>query len=223
MNNQQNRKETLHNLVFGQTIPEEIANSITHGIGALLSIAAIVLLVVTSSGSGSPIKIFSFSVFGTTLFFLFISSTLLHSLRHHKAKAIFLKFDHIAIFYLIAGTYTPLMLVSIGGKLGWIMFIVVWSIALAGTLVKIFMLSASADKISVAIYLAMGWMAVLFIKVIVEKLPLPGMILLFTGGILYTVGTAFFITKKVPFSHGIWHLFVLAAAICHFFCVYLYV
>ena len=223
MDIQQNRKETLHNLVFGQTIPEEIANSITHGIGALLSIGAIVLLIMSSSLSGSSISIFSFSLFGTTLFFLFISSTLLHSLTHYRAKALFLKFDHIAIFYLIAGTYTPLMLVAIGGTFGWIMFIIIWSIALAGTLVKIFMISASADKISVAIYLAMGWMAVLFIKIIIEKLPLPGMVLLFTGGILYTVGTVFFITKKLAFSHAIWHLFVLAAAVCHFFCIYLFV
>lgn len=223
MENQKSRLETLHDLVFGQTIPEEVANSITHGIGALLSVAAIVLLVVSSSFSGSPLKVVSFSIFGASLLFLFLSSTLLHALRPFKAKALFLKFDHIAIFYLIAGTYTPLMVVTIGGTFGWVLFTIVWFIAAVGTIVKVLMPIASADKISVAIYLVMGWMVILFIKLIFEKLPLPGLILLFTGGILYTVGTIFFISKKLPFSHAIWHLFVLAAAICHFFCIYLYV
>jgi hemolysin III len=223
MEARKSRKEILHNLVFGQTIPEEIANSITHGIGALLSIAAIVMLVISSSFSGSPVKILSFSLYGASLFFLFLSSTLLHSLRPFKAKALFLTFDHIAIFYLIAGTYSPLMLVTIGGSFGWLIFTIIWTIALVGTLVKVFMLSASADKISVVIYLVMGWMVVLFIRIILNKLPLQGLVLLFSGGIIYTVGTLFFLARKVPFSHAIWHLFVLAAAICHFFCIYLYV
>jgi hemolysin III len=218
-----NLKDKLHKLVFNQTIPEEIANSITHGIGAVLSIAAIILLVVYSSFSGSPLKIVSFTIFGTTLFFLFISSTLFHALRPFKAKALFLKFDHIAIFFLIAGTYTPLILITIGGSLGWVIFGIIWGIAVAGTIIKIYLPAASADKISVGIYIAMGWIVVIFIKVIIQKLPLGGIIFLFSGGILYTGGTLFFLSQQIPFSHAIWHLFVLAAAICHFFCVFLYV
>lgn len=146
-----------------------------------------------------------------------------HALRPYKAKALFLRFDHIAIYFLIAGTYTPLALITIGGQLGWIIFGIIWGIAIAGTLTKIFLMGTSADKLSVGLYIAMGWIVIFFIKAIVKSLPLGGIVLLFSGGVLYTVGTIFFLFDKIRFSHAIWHLFVIAAAVCHFFCILLYV
>ena len=218
-----NIKDKFYKLVFKQTIAQEIANSITHGIGVLLSITAIVLLVVSSISSGSSLKIISFSIYGAALFLVFISSTLYHSLRPFKAKALFLKFDHIAIYFLIAGTYTPLLLLTIGGALGWVWFGIIWGIAIIGTLLNIFFPISLANKISLTIYILMGWLVILFVNGILHKLPLGGFVLLIAGGILYTSGTLFFLSRKLIYSHAIWHLFVIAAAICHFFCIFFYV
>ncbi|MBN1500651.1 MAG: hemolysin III family protein [Spirochaetes bacterium] len=215
-------QEKYRDEVYSQTIPQEIFNSITHGIGAALSIAALTLLIVFSAFSGSALKIVSFTIYGTTLFILFLSSTLLHSLRPFKAKSFFLKMDHISIYLLIAGTYTPLVLNTIGGAVGWTFFGIVWGIAVIGTVVKVFF-TARADAISVILYIAMGWIVIFFMKYVFLNLPQGGIIFLFTGGLLYTGGTAFYLWRKLPFSHAIWHLFVLAAAICHFFCILLYV
>jgi hemolysin III len=130
--------------------------------------------------------------------------------------------DHISIYFLIAGTYTPIVLNIIGGAIGWTIFGIVWAITVLGTIVKVFYTSR-ADNISLLLYIAMGWIVIFFMKYIFLNLPVKGIILLFSGGILYTGGTIFYLWKKLPFSHGIWHLFVLAAAICHFFCIILYV
>lgn len=213
----------VRKLAFDQTIPQEIANSITHGIGALLSIAAIVLLVIFSANRGSALRVVSFIIFGTTMFLTFISSTLYHALRPPKAKILFLRFDHIAIYWLIAGTYTPLVLVTIGGWLGWTIFGVIWGIAIMGTLSKIFLLGTRMDKISMALYITMGWLIIFFIKILFIKLPFGGLVFLFSGGISYTLGTFFFMFNRIPFSHAIWHLFVIGGAICHFFCMLFYV
>lgn len=218
-----NLKDKLYKLVFSQTIPQEIANSITHGIGALLSIAAIVILVLYSSFSGSTLKVISFTIFGSTLFLMFISSTLYHALRPYKAKALFLKFDHITIYFLIAGTYTPILLITIGDILGWIIFILVWIFAITGAFIKILLPEASGKRISVGIYISMGWIVLFFMKVLLQKLPLGGIILLLSGGVVYTAGTLFFLCRKLYYSHAIWHLFVIAAATCHFFCVLFYI
>lgn len=223
MNKSEKLKKVLNKLVFSQTISQEIANSITHGIGALLSIAAIVILINSSYHSGSALKIVCFTIYGFTLLFLFLSSTLYHALRPFRSKSLFLKFDHIAIFFLISGTYTPLVLITIGGRYGWIIFGIVWTMTITGTLFKIFSPGASVDKVLLSIYLAMGWFVVIFIKVLLQRLPLSGVILFFMGGIFYTVGTLFFLSKKMKYSHAIWHLFVLAAATCHFLCILLYV
>jgi hemolysin III len=222
MNNSKTDKERFYNEVFSQTIPQEIVNAITHGIGAVLSIAALTLLIVFSAFSGSVLKIISFTIYGSTLFFLFLSSTLLHSLRPYKAKSFFLKLDHISIYFLIAGTYTPLVLNTIGGAVGWTIFGIVWGIALVGTIVKVFY-TTRADNISLILYIAMGWLVIFFMKLIFQNFQSGGIILLFTGGILYTSGTIFYIWRKLPFSHAIWHLFVLGGAISHFFCIILYV
>lgn len=213
----------LRDLAYYQNIPQEIANSITHGIGALLSIAAIVLLIIDSSFSGSALRVVSFTIFGVTLLLTFISSTLYHAFRPFKVKVLFLRFDHISIYWLIAGTYTPLVLITIGGWFGWTLFGIIWGIAILGTLSKVFLLGTKMDRISLVLYLTMGWLVIFFIRRIFNNLPTNGLVFLFSGGASYTVGTIFFAFKMVPFFHMIWHLFVLGGAICHFFCILLYV
>ncbi len=213
--------DSFRDAVYSQTIPQEIANSITHGIGAALSVSALTLLIVFSSFSGSALKIVSFTIYGVTLVILFLSSTLLHSLRPYKAKSFFLKMDHISIYFLIAGTYTPLVLNTIGGAIGWTIFGIIWGIALVGMIVKIYFTSR-LDTVSTLLYIAMGWIVIFFMKIVFQKLAPAGIVLLFAGGILYTAGTIFYFWRKLPFSHAIWHLFVLSAAICHFFCILLY-
>lgn len=212
----------FYKLVYNQSISEEIANSITHGIGAVISIAALVILIIRAA-NGTQLRLVSFIIFGITLFIMFISSTLYHSLRPFKAKALFLKFDHIAIYLLIAGTYTPLVLITISGTFGWVLFGIIWGFALIGIVGKALFSSAVTDKLSLVIYLIMGWIVVIFIKPLIQTLPLGGIVFLFAGGLFYSLGTLFFYFKKIPFSHAIWHLFVIAGATCHFFCILLYV
>lgn len=199
-----------------QSLGEEIANSITHGIGAGLSIAALVILVVFAALQGDAWKIVSFSIYGVSLFALYLTSTLYHSFTNPKLKQFFHVLDHSAIFLLIAGTYTPILLISMRGVLGWILFGLIWALALGGIVFKIFFFE-KFKMLSVLFYVGMGWLVVIAGKPVLEMVPTSVNLWLLIGGIFYTVGVVFYITKKIPFQHGIWHLFVLCGSVSHFF------
>lgn len=199
-----------------QSLGEEIANSITHGIGAGLSIAALVILVVFAALQGDAWKIVSFSIYGVSLFALYLTSTLYHSFTNPKLKQFFHVLDHSAIFLLIAGTYTPILLISMRGVLGWILFGLIWALALGGIVFKIFFFE-KFKMLSVLFYVGMGWLVVIAGKPVLEMVPTSVNLWLLIGGIFYTVGVVFYITKKIPFQHGIWHLFVLGGSVSHFF------
>ena len=200
---------------------EEIANAIIHGLGVLLSIAALVLLIVFSSIHGTAWHIVSFTIFGTTMLLMYLFSTLLHSLPQGKAKNVFEVFDHSAIYFFIAGTYTPFCFIVLDGWTRWTLFGIVWAIAIGGTVFKAFFVKKYM-LVSTLLYIVMGWMIVFAWKPLVDFLEPNGMILLVVGGVLYTVGAIFYVWRGFKFHHAIWHLFVLAGSIMHFFCVLLY-
>lgn len=200
------------------SIGEEIFNSITHGIGTLLSIAALVLLVIFAAIKGNVWHVVSFSVFGTTLILLYLSSTLYHSFTKIKIKNLFARFDHAAIFLLIAGTYTPFLLTALRGALGWTLFGIIWSVAIAGIVIRSIYLT-KFRKLMVGLYLAMGWMFVVAIGPMMKNLPGISIIFLFLGGLMYSLGVIFYVWRNLKYGHGIWHLFVLAGSIMHFFSV----
>ncbi|AAU23841.1 hemolysin III family protein [Bacillus licheniformis] len=204
------------------TIKEEIANAITHGLGVLLSIPAIVFLVIFAIRYGSPVDVVSFSIFGASMLFLYLSSTLLHSIQHQKTKDILEIIDHSAIYVLIAGTYTPLLLGPLKGALGYTMLAVVWGLAIGGVVFKIFFVKRFI-VVSTLVYLVMGWMAIIAIKPLYTALTGEGFALLLLGGILYSVGTIFYLWRKIPYHHAIWHTFVLGGSASMFFCVLFYV
>ena len=199
-----------------QSLGEEIANSITHGIGAALSIAALVLLVVFASKYGDIWRIVSFSIYGFTLFFLYLSSTLYHSFTNKRVKRFFRILDHSSIYLLIAGTYTPVTLVSMRGPWGWTIFGLIWAMAIGGIIAKIFLIE-KYKIVSVLLYVAMGWLIIIAFKPMLQMVPKGLIIWLFIGGLCYTLGLIFYACKKVPYFHFIWHLFVLGGSIAHFF------
>ncbi|MBT2736295.1 PAQR family membrane homeostasis protein TrhA [Neobacillus sp. C211] len=201
---------------------EELANSITHGVGALLSISALVILIVYASLYGTVWHVVSFTIFGVTMFILYMSSTLLHSFPEGKAKDIFEIFDHSSIYFFIAGTYTPFLLIVIKGTLGWSLFGIVWGLAIAGTVFKCFFVKKYLFS-STALYVVMGWLIVFAWKPLVNNLSLEGMTYLAIGGALYTIGAIFYVWRGFKYHHAVWHLFVLAASVAHFFCVLFYV
>jgi hemolysin III len=197
---------------------EEISNSITHGIGALLSIAMLVLLVVFSSLNGSVWHIISFSIFGVTMVILYFSSTLLHALPQGRAKDIFEIFDHSSIYLFIAGTYTPILFLVIKGGLGWTLFGVVWALAIGGTVFKAFFVKRFLFT-STILYVVMGWLIILAWEPLVSNMNTTSFILLVIGGITYTVGSIFYVWRAFKHHHAVWHLFVLTGSILHFFAI----
>lgn len=201
------------------TTGEEIVNSITHGLGALLSIVALIMLIIIAGENGDIWRIISFSIYGSTLILLYLSSTLYHSFTNGRVKNLFARFDHISIFLLIAGTYTPILLTSIRGIWGWSLFGIVWSLAIIGAVIRSIYLYRFR-KLMVAVYLLMGWMFVVAGKQIYVSLPPVSLTFLVLGGLAYTGGVIFYMWRKLPYSHGIWHLFVLAGSILHFFAIY---
>lgn len=200
---------------------EEIANSITHGIGVLLSIAACVLLIVFSAKTGDGFKVVSFTIFGVALIILYLGSTLYHSITNQRAKKVFRVIDHSSIYILIAGTYTPFTLTVLRNGKGWWIFGVVWGISLVGIVMKAIWLERF-DKLATMFYLVMGWAIVFAIKDLILVVPRGGIILLVAGGLSYTLGCIFYAVDKWPYNHAIWHLFVIAGSIFHFFSVILY-
>jgi hemolysin III len=201
---------------------EETVNAWTHGLGAVLSLAGLVVLVVMAGRYGDAWHIVSCTIYGVTMVLLFSSSTLYHSCRSERAKHICRIIDHASIYLLIAGTYTPFVLVSLRGGWGWSLFGVVWGLALAGIVFQIFFVSRFR-VLQTLIYLAMGWLAVIAFKPLLARVPLPGLIWLLAGGLSYTVGALFYLWKKLPFHHAVWHLFVLAGSVCHYFAILFYV
>lgn len=205
----------------GQSVGEEIANSITHGAGLGLSVAALVVMVASAVLHGTALHVVCCSVYGATLVILYAASTLYHALSGPRVKRVLRAIDHSSIFLLIAGTYTPFTLLVLKGEWGWSLFGVVWGIAAVGVVFK----SLSVEKfpiLSPLLYLAMGWVVIVAIKPLVAVLPPGGLVLLFAGGIFYSAGLIFYAWRVLPFNHAVWHLFVLAGSVSHFFGVYLY-
>ncbi|RAW02868.1 PAQR family membrane homeostasis protein TrhA [Pseudochryseolinea flava] len=199
---------------------QEIANAISHGIGALFSIAALVLLIVVSAIHGTAWHVAGFSIFGATMIILYMSSTLYHALTNDRAKHLFRKFDHMSIFLLIAGTYTPFCLTVLNNWIGWTVLGIVWSCAAAGIVVKAFH-TGKYEKLSTFLYVMMGWIILPAIKPLYDAVPFWTFILLMAGGAFYTMGTYFFLKDQKRYYHSIWHLFVLAGTVSHFFSVLL--
>ncbi|QGH35849.1 hemolysin III family protein [Gracilibacillus salitolerans] len=204
------------------SVREEIANSITHGIGMALSIAGLVILIVYSSLYGTVSHIVSFTLFGVTMVLLYTSSTLLHSLPKGKAKNVFEILDHSSIYFFIAGSYTPFLLVVIRGWEGWTLFGIIWGLAIGGTIFKAFFVKKFLF-FSTILYVLMGWLIIFAWKPLVDNMHPNGMLLLVIGGVLYTVGAVFYVWRGFNYHHALWHLFVLAGSITHFFAVLLYV
>ncbi|MEF9951877.1 MAG: hemolysin III family protein [Clostridium sp.] len=211
----------MKNLKF-YTKGEEIANAITHGIGVVLSIAALVLLILCGIKYGDVWYIVSSIIYGVTLITLYLGSTLYHSIPSPKAKKVLRIVDHSSIFLLIAGTYTPFTLTVLRGPLGWTIFGVVWGCTIFGIVMKIFFLE-KFEKVSTFMYVGMGWFIVIALKDIIVSLPIQGLVLLVLGGVFYTVGCIFYAKDKWPYNHAIWHLFVLAGSVFHFLAILLYV
>ncbi len=200
----------------------ERLNSITHLLGSVFALIGLIVLVIRAALAGDPWKIVSFSIFGMTLVVLYTSSALYHSIRG-ASKKLFQKIDHSAIYLLIAGSYTPFTLVTLRGAWGWSLFGVVWGLAVIGILQDV-LFAKRKHILSVVIYLMMGWIAMVAVRPLSLALPGAGMTLLISGGLFYTVGIVFYaLDKKFEYSHGIWHLFVLAGSVCHYFTILLYV
>lgn len=200
---------------------EEWANSITHGIGLLLSIVGLVVLLVFAVAQGEISVIVGSSIFGGTLVLMYTASTLYHSFRTPRIKHILRVVDHIAIYLFIAGSYTPFVLLYFDGGWPWTLLCLEWGIALAGTVFKLFFIGRF-PALSTIIYLAMGWLIVLAIKPLIAAAPLGCLAWITAGGLCYTAGVAFFVWDRLPFNHAIWHLFVLAGSLCHYFALVLY-
>ncbi|MDX1587472.1 MAG: hemolysin III family protein [Oleiphilaceae bacterium] len=198
---------------------EERLNSLTHGLGAVLAVVATLSMVVMASLQGDPWRIVAVSVYGSTLITLFLASTLYHSAREPRWRRAFKMFDHCAIFLLIAGTYTPFLLVNMRGPTGWTLFGVIWGLATVGIVSKL-VFGHRFKIIQVATYLLMGWLVVLASAELPEILNRTGLWLLVAGGLAYTGGVVFYLLERLPMNHAIWHLFVLAGAALHFFAVW---
>ena len=201
-----------------QTTGEEIANAITHGIGALLAIAALIFLVVMAVVDGTVWHVVSFSIFGATLVLLYFASTLYHSLARTRARNLFNKIDHISIYLLIAGTYTPFCLIALRGWIGWTVFGVVWSCAIAGAVMKAISIGTRV-RLSTILYVLMGWVILFAIKPLYDAISFNAFIFLMAGGVSYTLGTIFFLRDQVKYNHSVWHLFVMGGSVLHFFAV----
>lgn len=204
-----------------QTKLEEQLNAITHGIGALLGIAGLVLLLVLRDPT-SNVALFSVLIYGISIIVLFTASTLYHAIKQESLKHYFRIIDHISIYLLIAGSYTPVLLLTLSDSKGWPLFWTVWGIAGFGLILKLFF-TGRFELFSTMLYLVMGWLIVFDIAMLTELMPTNGLLFLAAGGLFYTVGIIFYIFERIPYNHVIWHVFVLVGAICHFFMVLFYV
>jgi len=203
-------------------VREEVANSVTHGLGLVASIAGAAVLVSLGAERGGTWQAASVAIYGASLVALYAASTLYHALKWTGARHVLRTLDHCAIFLLIAGTYTPVALVGIRGGWGWTLFGVAWTLAAAGIVFKIFA-TGRLEVLSTAAYIAMGWLCIIAVKPMFVLLSPGALVLLGLGGLFYTVGTIFYHWKKVPYSHAVWHLFVIAGSLCHYLAIALYV
>ena len=205
--------QTIHHRI------EEWLNSATHGLGAILSVIGTVALIVGASQFGDAWKIVSFSIFGASLILLYMASALYHGARRPELKSAFKTLDHCAIFLLIAGTYTPFLLVNMRGTVGWTLFAVIWSLAITGVVLKV--IFKNRFKLArVGIYVAMGWLITFASSDLVANLSETALNLTIAGGIVYTAGVAFYLADRIPYMHAIWHLFVIGGSACHFSAIY---
>jgi len=204
------------------SVREEIVHSAIHGLGIALSIAGLIALVVTARRTGDRWDVAASAVFGVTLVLLYLASTLYHGIPHPGAKPILRVLDHSAIYLLIAGTYTPFTLVSLRGPWGWTLFGLIWGLAILGIVVKVAAVGRYR-RLSLALYIGMGWLVVVALRPLALAVPRGGLVLLFLGGVAYTSGVVFYVWRRLPYHHAVWHAFVLAGSVLHFFAILLYV
>ncbi len=196
---------------------EEIANSISHGIGIGLAVAGVTLLVVFGAMYGNAWHIVSFSVFGASMIVLYLASTLFHGAKNPRKKSHLNRFDHSAIYILIAGSYTPITLISLNGALGWTLFGLIWGLAIAGVVFKVWFYSQKYRNLSAWLYVVMGWLIIIAIVPMLKNVPNTSLYFLLAGGLSYSGGVFFYLKQNVPFFHFVFHLFILGGSICHFF------
>ncbi len=204
------------------TLGEEIANSLSHGLGAALSVAGLVVLVVLAARLGDPWRVTSFAIYGSTLTILYLASTLYHSIQDHRVKGVLRTIDHASIYLLIAGTYTPILLVSMRGAWGWALFGVIWGLALIGVVLQSLSFQG-LRRVELFTYLMMGWLCVIAWREMSAGISSAGLIWIAVGGAFYTTGVIFYAWHKLPYHHAVWHLFVLAGSASHFFAMLFHV
>jgi hemolysin III len=210
---------TKHSQNYQYSTSEEIANKLTHGLGVILCIIGLIFLFKKANDSVEPMIMVSYMVFGISLLLLYITSTLYHTIPGLELKKSLRKMDHSAIYILIAGTYTPFLLINLQGFYGWGMFGIIWSFAIIGIVLKIFT-PIKSKWVSAIIYIIMGWLCVLISRQMWLHVPSQSLIFLGIGGFFYTTGVFFYVWKKLPYHHAIWHIFVMGGSICHFIAVY---
>lgn len=205
------------------SVKEEIANTATHALGMLLGVVGLVLLLVKSvEHNADTMTLASMAIYGSSMIVLFLASTLYHAIPNPRAKRALKTFDHCAIYLLIAGSYTPFLLVSLRTPLAVGLMVVIWSIALVGIIMKLAFVYRF-KKLSLVTYLLMGWLSLIVIYQLAMNLEMGGLVLLGIGGLIYSLGVVFYVAKRIPYNHAIWHGFVLAGCACHFFAIYIYV
>ena len=204
------------------SLAEEVASSATHGLGVVLSISALIILTTLAARSGDIWRVVSFSIYGSTLIIMYLSSVLYHSFQEPGIKRVFRYLDHSSIYLLIAGTYTPFTMINLRGTWGWTLFGIIWGLAAFGLLMTVLGVGRSRVLASL-VYIGMGWLVVVAIKPLLEAVPPGGIAWLVAGGLFYTFGVVFYVWKRLPFNHAIWHLFVLGGSVCHFFAILFYV
>ncbi|MEZ9438321.1 PAQR family membrane homeostasis protein TrhA [Vibrio atlanticus] len=202
---------------------EERANAITHGLGVVLGVVGLILLLIRAFDyQADMLTVASMAVYGSSIILLFLASTLYHSITTEKTKRLLKTLDHCAIYLLIAGSYTPFLLVSLRTPLAMGLMAVIWGIALVGIIMKIAFVYRF-KRLSLFIYLAMGWLSLIVVYQLAMNIDIGGLVLLAVGGVIYSLGVIFYVAKRIPYNHAIWHLFVLAGCACHFFAIYLFV
>jgi hemolysin III len=215
-------EEEINKRLHFYTQAEEKANSLTHAAGVVLSLGGLILLVTATAQQGDPRRLVSCTIYGVTLLLFYSFSTIYHSARRPRTKYLFRILDHVSIYLVIAGTYTPFALVTLQGAWGWSLFGVIWGLAIIGAVFKTF-LTHRLRVLGPIFYIAMGWLVIIAVKPLLAVLPLAGFWWLVAGGVIYTVGVLFYAIEKIPYNHTIWHVFVLVASVCHYLAVYWYV
>lgn len=209
-------------LIQRRRLREDIANAVSHGFGLVLALAAVPVLIVLGALNGGPVHAATFSVYGASLVLVYASSTLYHATQRPRLKHLFRILDHAAIYLLIAGTYTPVTLISMNGPWGWTLLSLVWVLAVGGVVFKVFF-TGQFQTLSTVLYLVMGWLIVVAVEPMAESVTSAAMLWFIAGGLSYTLGVAFFVWDRIPYNHTVWHVFVIAGSACHYVALLLYV